>query len=54
MNNQIHPDAEIVRIVLDNLKTHKPAALYKIFLPVEVLRILKKLGVITHPNMRVG
>jgi hypothetical protein len=41
--DEIHPSAEIVRIVLDNLKTHKPAALYKTFPPVEVLRILKKL-----------
>lgn len=41
--DEIHPEAEIVRIVLDNLKTHKPAALYKTFPPVEALRILKKL-----------
>jgi hypothetical protein len=50
MNNQIHPDAEIVRIVLDNLKTHKPAALYKTFPPIEVLRILKKMGVHCKPK----
>jgi len=41
--DEIHPEAEIIRIVLDNLKTHKPAALYKTFPPAEALRILKKL-----------
>jgi hypothetical protein len=37
------PDAEVIRIVLDNLNTHTPAALYKVFEPAEARRILRKL-----------
>ena len=38
-----YPDAILIRVVLDNLGTHKPAALYKAFPPQEARRILKKL-----------
>ena len=38
-----YPDAEVVRVVLDNLNTHKPASLYETFPPAEARRILKKL-----------
>lgn len=38
-----YPDAEVVRVVLDNLNTHRPAALYETFTPAEARRILKKL-----------
>jgi hypothetical protein len=41
--DEVHPEAEIIRVILDNLKTHKPAALYLTFPPAEALRILKKL-----------
>jgi len=41
--DKVHPEAQIIRVVLDNLKTHKPAALYETFPPAEALRILKKL-----------
>jgi hypothetical protein len=41
--DEVHPQAKIIRVVLDNLKTHKPAALYETFPPTEALRILKKL-----------
>lgn len=41
--DEVHPGAEIIRVILDNLKTHKPAALYVTFPPAEALRILKKL-----------
>jgi len=37
------PAARTVRVVLDNLSTHSPAALYEAFEPAEALRILKKL-----------
>ena len=37
------PQAEVIRVVLDNLSTHSPAALYEAFAPAEALRILKKL-----------
>jgi ketosteroid isomerase-like protein/transposase len=38
-----YPAAEVIRVVLDNLNTHKPAALYEAFAPAEARRILKKL-----------
>jgi transposase len=36
-------DADIIRVVLDNLSTHKPAALYEAFPPEEARRILRQL-----------
>ena len=39
----LYPEAVLIRIVLDNLGTHKPAALYEAFPPEEARRILKKL-----------
>ena len=38
-----YPEAEVIRVVLDNLNTHKPASLYEAFAPAEARRILKKL-----------
>ncbi len=38
-----YPEAEVIRVVLDNLNTHKPASLYETFNPAEARRILKKL-----------
>jgi transposase len=38
-----YPDAERIRVVLDNLSTHKPAALYDRFPPAEARRILSRL-----------
>jgi hypothetical protein len=37
------PQAEKIRLVLDNLNTHSPAALYDTFPPQEARRILQKL-----------
>ncbi|MEX2446211.1 MAG: IS630 family transposase [Dehalococcoidia bacterium] len=37
------PDAECIVLVLDNLNTHTPAALYAAFPPAEAWRILQKL-----------
>lgn len=37
------PDAERIRVVLDNLNTHTPAALYEAFPAAEARRIAKKL-----------
>lgn len=39
-----YPDAEVVRVILDNLNTHRPAALYEAFAPEEARRILKRLA----------
>jgi hypothetical protein len=38
-----HPEAEVIRVVQDNLNTHKPAALYEAFAPEEAHRILQRL-----------
>ena len=37
------PEAEVIRVVLDNLNTHTPASLYETFAPAEARRILRKL-----------
>ena len=37
------PDATTIRVVLDNLNTHTPGALYEAFTPAEARRILRKL-----------
>lgn len=37
------PQADTIRLVLDNLNTHSPAALYATFEPAQALRILHKL-----------
>jgi hypothetical protein len=41
--DEVYPQAEVVRVVLDNLNTHRPAALYETFPPQEARRILKRL-----------
>ncbi|TQF32861.1 IS630 family transposase [Bradyrhizobium sp. UNPA324] len=38
-----YPDAEIIRVVQDNLSTHSAGALYQAFPPVEASRILRRL-----------
>jgi hypothetical protein len=38
-----YPDAERIRVVLDNLNTHTPASLYAAFPPAEARRIAQKL-----------
>jgi hypothetical protein len=38
-----YPEAEVIRVVLDNLNTHKPASLYEAFAPAEARRLAKKL-----------
>jgi hypothetical protein len=37
------PEAEVIHVVLDNLNTHTPAALYETFAPAEARRILQRL-----------
>lgn len=37
------PEAEVVRVVLDNLNTHTPASFYKVFPPEEARRLTRKL-----------
>jgi len=38
-----YPDAVEIRVVLDNLNTHKPASLYEAYEPAEARRILRRL-----------
>jgi hypothetical protein len=42
------PEAEKIRVGLDNLSTHTPGALYEVFPPAEARRILRKLEF--HPT----
>jgi hypothetical protein len=36
------PEAEVMRVILDHLNTHKPASLYETFAPAEARRMLKQ------------
>lgn len=38
-----YPDADVIRVVLDNFGTHNEASLYKAFPPAEARRILRRL-----------
>lgn len=38
-----YPQAEVIRVVMDNLNTHRPASLYETFAPAEARRILRRL-----------
>ena len=38
-----YPDVEKIRVVLDNLNTHRPASLYQAFEPKEARRVIKRL-----------
>ena len=39
-----YPEAEVIRVVLDQLNTHEPASVYEAFAPAEARRILRKLA----------
>lgn len=41
--DEAYPDAELIRIILDNLNTHGAASLYAAFAPEEARRLVKKL-----------
>ena len=41
--DEIHPEADLIQLILDNLNIHTPAALYETFPPSEARRIFKKL-----------
>jgi len=38
-----YPEAERIRVVMDNLNTHKSASLYEAYAPAEARRILRRL-----------
>ena len=54
--DECYPAADRIRVVLDNLNTHKLAALYEAFPPAEARRIARKLDAArtTHPSTAVG
>jgi hypothetical protein len=45
-----YPEAEKIVLVLDNLNTHTPAALYEAFVPAEARRIARKLEIHYTPR----
>lgn len=44
------PEATVISVVLDNLNTHTPAALYAAFRPAEACRMLRKLDLHYTPK----
>ena len=47
-----YPQAEVIRVVQDNLNTHKPAALYEAFPPQEARRLWQRLEFHYTPKHR--
>ena len=47
---EVHPDADTVVLVLDNLNTHKLASLYEAFPPERARRIAKRLEIHHTPK----
>lgn len=41
--DEAYPEVQVVRVVLDNLNTHRPASLYQAFPAAEARRIVKRL-----------
>ena len=48
--DEAYPEATVIRLVLDNLNTHKPGSLYEAFAPSEARRIAKRLELHHTPN----
>ena len=48
--DEAYPQAKVIRLVLDNLNTHKPGSLYEAFAPSEARRIAKGLEFHHTPN----
>lgn len=45
-----YPEAEVIRLVMDNLNTHTAASLYKVFEPAEARRLASKLEIHYTPK----
>src|SRR5947209_9741790 len=45
-----YPEAEVIRVVMDNLNTHGPGSLYEAFEPAEARRILGRLEIHHTPK----
>ena len=48
--DEAYPEVEVVRVVLDNLNTHRPASLYETFPAAEARRIARRLEFHYTPN----
>jgi transposase len=48
--DEVHPDADVIVLVMDNLNTHKKASLYEVFAPAEAKRIADKLEIHYTPK----
>lgn len=48
--DQLYPRAKRIRLIMDNLNTHKPSALYETFLPEEAKRIWDRFEFIYTPK----
>jgi hypothetical protein len=46
---ELYPDAERIRLVVDNLSTHSPAAFYETFSPEEARRLARRVEFIYTP-----
>ena len=50
LSDEMFPEADRIILVMDNLNTHKPASLYKVFPPAEARRIIKRLEIHYTPK----
>lgn len=50
LSDEVYPDADLIRVVLDNLNTHKLSALYAAFAPEEARRIARRIALIYTPK----
>ena len=50
LSDVMYPTAEKIILVMDNLNTHKPSSLYKVFPPEEARRIIKRLEIHYTPK----
>lgn len=50
LSDGMFPEADRIILVMDNLNTHKPASLYKVFPPAEARRIIKRLEIHYTPK----
>lgn len=48
--DEIYPDANKIRVVLDNLNTHKPPSLYAAFPPEEAHRLARRIEFVHTPK----
>jgi len=50
LSDVVFPNVKKIILVIDNLNTHKPASIYKVFKPKETQRIIKRLQIHYNPK----